>query len=125
MPLDMFRALVERGTGAPVAQPHGFTTEDLVWTMGSFCALNRQPFDAELLVRQFAPPYNSDSLIHAARALGFRIKRKDCRAAQVSGLNFPCLVVLQEAAPAGQEQGDAPGRARPAIVVQADQDSIV
>ena len=125
MPLDMFRALVERGTGAPVAQPHGFTTEDLVWTMGSFCALNRQPFDAELLVRQFAPPYNSDSLIHAARALGFRIKRKDCRAAQVSGLNFPCLVVLQEAAPAGQEQADAPGRGRPAIVVQADQDGIV
>ncbi|MGO9446894.1 MAG: peptidase domain-containing ABC transporter [Thiobacillaceae bacterium] len=64
--------------------------------MGSFCALNRKPFDPELLVRQFPPPYSADSLVHAARALGFRIKRKDCTAPAVSGLSLPSLVLLDE-----------------------------
>ncbi len=58
-----------------------FATGDIVWAMGSFSALNRRPFDAELLVKQFPPPYSSDSFIHAARALGFRIKRRDCDSA--------------------------------------------
>jgi len=113
----LFRALIERGTGSPMSSaPHIFTTEDLVWSMGSFCALNRQPFDAELLVRQFPPPYNCDSLIQAARALGFRIKRKDCAAGQVASLNLPCLVVLRD---------EAANATRPAIVVQADGEHIV
>ncbi|WP_332875553.1 peptidase domain-containing ABC transporter [Sideroxyarcus emersonii] len=64
--------------------------------MGSFCALNRKPFDAELLAKQFPPPYTSDSFIHAARALGFRIKRRDCDSATLPVLNMPCLVVLNE-----------------------------
>ncbi len=74
-----------------------FTTEDIVWAMGSFCALNRKPYDAELLVKQFPPPYTSDSFIHAARALGFKIKRRDCSSDAVATLSFPCLVVLNEA----------------------------
>jgi subfamily B ATP-binding cassette protein HlyB/CyaB len=65
--------------------------------MGSFCALNRKPFDAELLLKQFPPPYSDDSLIHAARALGFRIKRQHCNSADVVKLNLPCMVLLNEA----------------------------
>ncbi len=73
-----------------------FALADVVWAMGSFCALNRKPFDAELLAKQFPPPYTSDSFIHAARALGFRIKRRDCDSAALGKLNLPCLVVLNE-----------------------------
>lgn len=51
------------------APTYTFTTEDIAWVMGSFCALNCKPFDPELLIRQFPPPYSADSLIHAARAL--------------------------------------------------------
>ena len=79
--------------------------------MGSFCALNRKPFDAELLAKQFPPPYTSDSFIHAARALGFRIKRMDVESAGLSSLNLPCLVVLNEAGPVMQldaESGAVP-----------------
>jgi subfamily B ATP-binding cassette protein HlyB/CyaB len=76
-----------------------FTLEDIVWVMGSFCALNRKPFDAELLARQFPPPYTPDSFIHAARALGFRIKRRKIECAGLSSLNLPCLVVLNDAEP--------------------------
>ena len=125
MPRDFLHALGV-GRGLPSAHtnaPQSFLVEDLVWALGSFCALSRQPFDAELLVRQFPPPYSSDSLIHAARALGFRIKRKDCTASQVSGLNFPCLIVLRE--DSVSEQDVITQTVRPAIVVQADQDGIV
>lgn len=117
---------------------YAFTTEDLVWAMGSFCALNRKPFDSELLIRQFPPPYSADSLIHAARALGFRIKRKECTAEKFATLSLPCLVVLHEkdTSATTQEvlalQGATvldrtapPIRSRPAIAVQANADKIM
>jgi opacity protein-like surface antigen len=72
-----------------------FVLEDVVWTMGSFCTLNRKPFYAELLAKQFPPPYTSDSFIHTDRALDFRAKR--LHSASLSSLNLPYLVVLNEA----------------------------
>ncbi|MFP5409005.1 MAG: hypothetical protein ACLGGY_06970, partial [Gammaproteobacteria bacterium] len=42
---------------------------DFVWALGSLCALNKIPFEAELLLKQFPPPCTTDTLIHAARAL--------------------------------------------------------
>ncbi|EFK97813.1 toxin secretion ABC transporter ATP-binding protein, partial [sediment metagenome] len=109
--------------------------------MGSFCALNRKPFDAELLTKKFPPPYTSDSLIHAARALGFRIKRHDCSNAEVAKLNLPCMVLLNEAVvpvqaadastspiaadPAKSPESPQPAQVHPAIVVQANTDSMI
>jgi len=128
---------------------HTFSAEDIVWVMGSFCALNRKPFDAGLLLKQFPPPYSSDSFIHAARALGFRIKRRDCASSELSGFNFPCLAVLNpenpislmhpptcrgragegvEAAPDAQESATelppTPRKHHPAIIVQIKDDSV-
>ncbi|OIR13933.1 toxin RTX-I translocation ATP-binding protein [mine drainage metagenome] len=99
MPRRLFKIVSNRLSREPVRNSLTFIfeLEDVVWAMGSFCALNRKPFDAELLAKQFPPPYNSDSFIHAARALGFRIKRRDCDGATLSTLNLPCLVVLNEA----------------------------
>jgi len=80
-------------SGSPKPSP-SVLREDMVWAMGSFCALNRKPFDAELLLKQFPPPYTSDSLVHAARALGFRIKRRD--GLRLPEASFPCLVILED-----------------------------
>lgn len=102
---------VDTGRHAP---SYSFCIEDVVWAMGSFCALNRKPFDAELLARQFPPPYSADSLVHAARALGFKIKRQECGAADIGKLNLPCLVVLRE----------DESTYRPAIVMQTGEDSV-
>lgn len=66
----------------------------LVWAVGSLCALNRVPFDAELLLRQFPPPYITDTLIHVIRALGFRIKLKLLEASALSEAETPCLALL-------------------------------
>ncbi len=90
----------------PNALNYTFTVSDIVWAMGSFCALNRKPFDADLLIKQFPPPYTSDSFIHAARALGFRIKRKNCDSTEIGKLNLPCLVVMKEAEPVKQCDAD-------------------
>lgn len=110
----MPKRLLHLATSVPQGAPqeksaHSFSIEDVVWAMGSFCALNRKPFDAELLSRQFPPPYTDDSLIHAARALGFRIKRSKLLSTEIGKLSFPCLAILRD-----QES------TRPAIVVQAD-----
>ena len=101
MPRRLFKLVSKSLSREPVAHAptHTFSAEDILWVMGSFCALNRKPFDAGLLLKQFPPPYSSDSFIHAARALGFRIKRRDCDSTELAGFNFPCLAVLHEVRP--------------------------
>jgi subfamily B ATP-binding cassette protein HlyB/CyaB len=98
MPRRLLKLVASSFTNKPLTREmtYTFSTEDIVWVMGSFCALNRKPFDAELLTKQFPPPYTSDSFIHAARALGFKIKRLECSSKDLPTLSFPCLVVLNE-----------------------------
>lgn len=111
---------------------------DLVWAMGSFSALNRKPFDPELLVQQFPPPYTSDTLISAARGIGLRIKRLDCVEPELSSLTLPCLVLMHTQAveapalsPYKEGTGDSAEtvpslpQVRPAIVVQVHSDRVV
>ena len=115
------------------APSHSFSVEDVVWAMGSFCALNRKPFESGLLLQQFPPPYNADSFVHAARALGFRIKRKDCGSQNVASLNLPCLIVMRapQSADGAFARADSTSitpsqpSARPAVVVQANAESVV
>ncbi|MEW6134005.1 MAG: peptidase domain-containing ABC transporter [Pseudomonadota bacterium] len=79
----------------------------LIWALGSLCALNRVPFDAELLLKQFPPPHTTDTLTHAARALGFRIKLSRAPAPALGDVPVPCLaLLLPQEVPAGQD--DAP-----------------
>ena len=76
------------------------------WAIGSLCALSRVPFDAELLLKQFPPPYTTDTLLRASRGLGFRIWLKHHDLAQPSGIATPCLALL---APALDEKAPQPG----------------
>ena len=146
MPRRLLKLVSKSLSRKPVAHTptHIFSAEDIVWAMGSFCALNRKPFDAGLLLKQFPPPYSSDSFIHAARALGFRIKRRDCDSNELIKFNFPCLAVLNEAAPVLQSEvgqvgvqidevtgeGTPPkepaqNKYHPAIIVQIKDDSVI
>jgi len=123
--VDLMDAEVLRGERERVGADAGvFSIEDFVWALGSFCALNRKPFDAALLVKQFPPPYTADSFDHAARALGFKIRRSDCDFAQLAKLNLPCLAIVNEAEALN---GEAAGqrRRRPAIVVQVGDEAVV
>lgn len=117
--------------------------DDVVWAIGSVCALHRKPFDAALLLNQFPPPYTQSVLIEAPRALGFKVKQDDTPAGQIRQLHLPCVVLLQGKADptaasaelaandpiapgvAAEEAASAPIPHRPAIIVQADEQQVV
>lgn len=134
MPRRLLRLVKNGFAESPSPLPtYSFSVEDIVWAMGSFCALNRKPFDAELLIKQFPPPYSADSLVHAARALGFRIRREEVSSETLASLNLPCLVVLREAVSgtASPQESDGEESAapesvkyRPAIVIQVAEEGV-
>jgi len=113
--------------------------EDLVWALGSLCSLNRLPFSAELLLKQFPPPYSHDTLVRAARSLGFKTKDKQIKAEQIHKQAFPCVAWLNpfqvkpasqdpvhEAEPASENPEEQTKlQASIALIVQAQDDNIV
>ncbi len=70
--------------------------DEFVWALGSFCALNRIPFAPELVLKEFPPPYTTDSVVQAVRTLGFKIREMACDAPSLVKLKFPCLALLRE-----------------------------
>lgn len=104
---------------------------DLVWAMGSICSLNRKPFDADVFLRQIPPPYTTDTLIHAARALGFRIRRKAVPVNRLASLKLPCLIVVRTRQQSAQtsngiaSSNDAGPEHRPSLLVRADASQVI
>lgn len=90
---------MEQGVGPPVGLPHG----DLAWALGSVCALHRLPFSADLLAREFPPPFTRVALIAAARALGLRVKQIALARASIERQVFPLLVALERPAAESQD----------------------
>jgi subfamily B ATP-binding cassette protein HlyB/CyaB len=86
---------------------------DFVWLVGSLCQLSRVPFDPQLLVQRFPPPYSVRHLHEAAKALGFRTGDHVMNGAALDGVRFPCV---------GFVKGDSP---RPAILVKADRERLL
>jgi ATP-binding cassette, subfamily B, bacterial HlyB/CyaB len=60
--------------GSPKKGIKSINSGQFAWAVGSLCALHKRPFDAELLLSQFPPPYSDASLISAIRAVGLRVK---------------------------------------------------
>lgn len=100
------------------------SANDFIWVMGSFCALNHRPFDAGLVLQQFPPPYTADSIVHAAKALGFRIRRHDCNGDELAALSLPCLALLNFPVDAN-ESAEPEHAVRPAIVVQINDTGVI
>ena len=70
---------------------HGAVPGDqFAWALGALCALHRVPFDADLVLKQFPPPYSIDKLIEALRALGFRAGLAAAGALATTA-TFPCI----------------------------------
>jgi ATP-binding cassette, subfamily B, bacterial HlyB/CyaB len=121
----------------PVA--HELPLHDVIWALGSICALHHQAFDAQLLLRELpSPPLTTDTLITAARSLHFRIRRRDVARPDMAKLSMPCLGVLHESLPKAEiELLDAqtsttdtplspnPRRLRLALIVKTDESHVV
>jgi len=84
-----------KGGAAPRALPQ----QQLLWALGSLCALHRQPFSAELVAREFPPPCTQATVIAAGRALGFKVRQVVLKASRIERMVFPLLVALKAQAP--------------------------
>ena len=48
--------------------------DDFIWLLGSLCNIHRLPFDARLVLSQYPPPYSTEKIEQAAKALGLEHK---------------------------------------------------
>lgn len=62
--------------------------------MGSCCAVHGKPFDAQLLLKQYAPPYTTATLITAARALGFQSRLIAVAPSALAGVSATAILLL-------------------------------
>ena len=85
-----------------------------MWALGAMCQVHHIPFDPNLILQQFPPPYSLASLLHAARALGFQAKARGLSAGRLQSLHVPCLAFLS--ASEGRSVG---------LVIHADADKVV
>ncbi len=69
---------------------------EFVWALGSVCALHGKPFDAQLALRQYVPPYSTASLLKAVRASGFNATLQDTRLADLEGVRATALLFLND-----------------------------
>ena len=107
---------------------------DFIWTVEATCSLLQKPFQRELVLQQFAAPYDGDSVAAALSELGIASEPKKLKLSKLRAESFPVLVWLAPAAPTESEPGttdldSAPdptsknsGGLRPALILQADSD---
>ncbi len=91
---------------------------DFLWALESLARLHRLPFDSALLAQQFPPPYTPETLVGAAASFGVRMSRVPVDGA-LERRGFPCLAFVKP----GDEAQPAP--ARPAILVDADDERLL
>jgi subfamily B ATP-binding cassette protein HlyB/CyaB len=82
--------------------------EHVVWSLAAMCQLHRMPFDGDLVLRAFPPPYSLETLLHAAERLGFRAGRSRETVDDLAAGHLPCLAVMRE--PATEAGASAPAR---------------
>ncbi|HXJ08868.1 MAG TPA: hypothetical protein VNH12_05125, partial [Burkholderiales bacterium] len=82
--------------GAEVGVVGALSAEQMIWLLGSLCRIHRVPFDAALLLQQFPPPYGRESLIEAARALGFKAGETTLSAPRLREAPLPLIAFLKD-----------------------------
>jgi len=74
------------------------SNQSFVWAIGGLCALHKIPFDAQLLIRSFVPPYDLTSLQAALQSYGFQIGLETLDLHNIHPAVFPVLVTLKPSA---------------------------
>ncbi|HQS39339.1 MULTISPECIES: peptidase domain-containing ABC transporter [unclassified Polaromonas] len=72
-----------------------YAQTDFVWALQTMCAVHRRPFDAQLLLQQFPPPYDESGLVRAARGLGFKAQLRVVEPKVLAQLPLPLVVELR------------------------------
>jgi subfamily B ATP-binding cassette protein HlyB/CyaB len=98
----------------PVARD-AVLTEAFVWALESLCRLHRVPFDAELVLKQFPPPYDLPTLLRAAHACGLKAGLAGTEGDALERLPLPCLGFVRTV-----DSANDPAPSTPALLVRAD-----
>ncbi|MEO1766543.1 peptidase domain-containing ABC transporter [Thiobacter aerophilum] len=69
-------------------------TQAALWLLANLAGLYRQPFDAELVIRRFPPPFDLPTLIEALNALGLKAGLARWPEAGLSSLPLPAVALL-------------------------------
>lgn len=78
--------------------------DQLLWVLGSLCQFHRIPFDSNLVLRNYPPPFSESTLLDAGNSLGFRIRGARLREHKPDKLPTPCIAFLR---PGTGKPGDA------------------
>ena len=95
--------------------------EGFVWALASLCRLHRVPFDPELVLKQFPPPYDLATLLRAAEACGLKAGLAGARPDALDSLPLPCLGFVR----AQGEPANDPVPPTPALLVRADEKGLL
>jgi ATP-binding cassette, subfamily B, bacterial HlyB/CyaB len=104
---------------APAARPattDAVLTDGFIWALASLCRLHRVPFDAELVLKQFPPPYDLPTLLRAAQACGLKAGLAGAKADGLGVLPMPCL---------GFVRSDEKAANDPVLLIRADREALL
>ena len=79
----------------------GITQRDFLWAIGSLCNLQRRPFDATLVEREFPPPRSAITLVEALRSLDLAARLVQCDLGKLISGPLPCVMFLRKRVDAG------------------------
>ncbi len=95
--------------------------DDLVWLLASLCQIERLPFNAQLILKQYSAPHSLGQFVEAARELGFRVGESTSDMGDWRRLPLPAVALANDAAAqGGDEETDTQRSMRPLLIVKTD-----
>jgi ATP-binding cassette, subfamily B, bacterial HlyB/CyaB len=107
------------------------SSQNFVWAIGGLCALHKIPFDAQLLIRSFVPPYDLTSLQAALQSYSFQTGLETIDLHSIHPAAFPVLVTLKPFPPVVASNEGLPKsipvepETKLAIVLKCDKDRVL
>ena len=102
---------------------HKIVHSKLAWLVGSLCRIHRIPWNAELGLQPFAPPYNMASLIEATRRAGLRLGEANIQLLRGKDVRYPVIAFRSNArSPLGEAEigrGDQ-AELKPILIAKGD-----
>ena len=113
------------GQAAAAAAREGALADGFLWVLASLCRLHRIPFDAELVLKQFPPPYDLAALLRAAEACGLKAGLAGAKAEALDTLPLPCVGFVRAVEAANEPDTQAAASPTLALLVRADQGRVL
>ncbi|MDP1633056.1 MAG: ABC transporter transmembrane domain-containing protein, partial [Gallionellaceae bacterium] len=77
-----------------------YSIQDLLWVIGSLSKVFRIPFDPQLILQQFPPPYSRTALLNILQKLDFKVGAMELDSESIAALErlpFPAVAFLRAA----------------------------